>query len=88
MSAAVGARSVTLRVDGEHVEVPAGTSVAAAIARTGTVVFRRSASGAPRGPLCGMGICCECRVDIDGRTGVRSCMVLCEDGMEVRTADA
>ena len=72
-------------MDGQRVEVPAGTVVAAAVARAGGTRFRRSVGGLPRGPLCGMGICFECRVTIDGRTQCRSCQILCEEGMDVRT---
>lgn len=74
-----------VQVDGQHVEVPEGTSVAAAVARAGAGRFRRSVTGSPRGPLCGMGICFECRVSVDGGPGVRSCMVRCREGMTVRT---
>ena len=56
-----------------------------AVARAGVTTFRRSVTGEPRGPLCGMGICFECRVTVDGRPHVRSCQVLCRPGMEVRT---
>jgi D-hydroxyproline dehydrogenase subunit gamma len=35
--------------------------------------------------LCGMGICFECRVTIDGREHCRSCQIPCAEGMEVRT---
>lgn len=75
-------------VNGEQLRVSPGTSVAAAVALAGIRTFRRSATGSPRGPLCGMGICFECRVELDGRPGVRSCMASCHDGMIVRTADA
>jgi predicted molibdopterin-dependent oxidoreductase YjgC len=76
---------VTLHVDGRRVTVPRGTVVAAAVARAGVAGFRRSVSGTPRGPLCGMGICFECRVTIDGEPHVRSCLLPCAEGMEVRT---
>ena len=76
---------VTLSVNGVAVTVPAGFTVAAAVARAGTALFRRSVSGEPRAPLCGMGICFECRVTIDGRPHCRSCQIPCEPGMEVRT---
>lgn len=75
-------------VNGEEVQVAPGTTVAAAVALAGVSAFRRSATGAPRGPLCGMGICFECRVQLDGRPGVRGCMTVCSDGMNVSTADA
>jgi sarcosine oxidase subunit alpha len=74
-----------ITVNGKPVEVPNGTMVSAAVARAGVTAFRRSVTGEPRGPLCGMGICFECRVTVDGRPHVRSCQLLCLPGMEVRT---
>jgi len=47
--------------------------------------FRRSVSGELRGPLCGMGICMECRVTLNGHPHERSCQTLCAPGMEVVT---
>jgi sarcosine oxidase subunit alpha len=77
--------SVELSVNGRSVTVPAGAMVSTAVAVAGITVCRRSASGEPRAPLCGMGICFECRVTINGRPHCRSCQVPCEPGMEVRT---
>ena len=76
---------VTLSVNGIPVTVPAGTMVSAAVALSGTAFFRRSVTGEPRGALCGMGICFECRVTIDGSAHCRSCQIPCADGMEVKT---
>lgn len=76
---------VRLSVDGIVVTMPAGSMVSAAIMNTGVVAFRRSVTGEPRGPLCGMGICFECRVTIDGEAHGRSCQTVCRDGMDVRT---
>ena len=45
-------------------------SIAAAILMSGRSATRRSVSGEPRGPLCGMGICFECRVTVDGERHV------------------
>jgi D-hydroxyproline dehydrogenase subunit gamma len=78
---------VQIRVNGQPVRVPTGTIVAAAVAQAGVTRFRRSVLGQPRGPLCGMGICLECRVTINGQPHCRSCQTLCADGMEVRTDD-
>lgn len=77
--------TVKLAVNGIAVEMPAGTMVSAAILKTGTDAFRRSVTGEPRGPLCGMGICFECRVTIDGEQHCRSCQTVCRNGMYVRT---
>jgi len=76
---------MVVQVNGQPVSAAAGTIVAAAIATSGGGAFRRSVLGKPRGPLCGMGICMECRVTINGRKHCRSCQILCEPGMEIRT---
>lgn len=76
---------IQLRVNGKPVSVPGGTIVAAAVALAGETSFRTSVLGRSRGPLCGMGICMECRVTINGQPQCRSCQTLCEPGMEVRT---
>jgi D-hydroxyproline dehydrogenase subunit gamma len=76
---------IVVQVNGKAVSVAAGTIVAAAVVIGGETAFRRSMLGKPRGPLCGMGICMECRVTINGRKHCRSCQILCEPGMEIRT---
>ncbi len=78
------ARSITVKVNGVLLTVTAGTTVAAAIVIAGAPT-RTSVSGEPRGPLCGMGICFECRATINGSTHERSCQILCAQGMEVQT---
>jgi D-hydroxyproline dehydrogenase subunit gamma len=76
---------ITLKVNNMPVSIPAGSMVAAAVLKAGFHTFRRSVTGEARGPLCGMGICLECRVTVNGVAHVRSCQTLCEDGMDVRT---
>jgi len=73
----------TIKVNGRTLTVEEGTSIAAALSQAG--VTRKSASGEPRGPLCGMGVCFECRVRVGATLLVRACLVSCEDGMEIRT---
>jgi D-hydroxyproline dehydrogenase subunit gamma len=77
--------AVELRINGKPVTVPTGTIVAAAIALANVSTFRKSVLQQPRGPLCGMGICMECRVRINGKPHCRSCQTLCEPGMEILT---
>ena len=76
---------IQIRVNGKAVRVERGTVVAAAVALAGETRFRKSVLGQPRGPLCGMGICMECRVTINGQPHCRSCQTLCEEGMEIHT---
>lgn len=80
----MNAAPIRIHIDGQTIEVPAGISVAAAIAR-GARPFRRSVQGHARAPFCGMGICFECRVQIDGNAQQRACMVPVRDGMQVQT---
>ena len=80
-----GSERVSLMVNGIEVTIPAGSMVSAAVVTAGQTLFRRSVTGEPRGPLCGMGICFECRVTIDGEAHCRSCQTVCRDGMDVRT---
>jgi predicted molibdopterin-dependent oxidoreductase YjgC len=78
---------IRLFINDRAITVDEGCMVSAAVMIAGVTAFRRSISGDPRGPLCGMGICFECRVTIDGRRHSRSCQILCRDGMRVRTDD-
>ena len=75
---------IAITINGQRVEVEPGTTVAAAVMRLQSA-FRRSVTGELRGPLCGMGICMECRVTLNGRPHERSCQLLCAPGMEIAT---
>ncbi len=77
---------VTIQVNQKTLEVPNGVSVAAAIFIAGESCFRHSVSGEPRAALCGMGICLECRVTINDRPHRRSCQIVVQDGMVIRTS--
>ena len=78
---------ITISIDGVETEVEEGVSVAAALINAGVWSFRASVAGAPRGPVCAMGICFECRVTLDGHAHRRACMESCSAVMEVRTGD-
>jgi NADPH-dependent 2,4-dienoyl-CoA reductase/sulfur reductase-like enzyme len=74
-----------LLVDGRRFEAPSGLTVAAALANAGVERLRVSVTGQPRGPLCVMGTCFECRVSIDGEPHRRACLEIVRDGMVVET---
>lgn len=74
-----------LYVNGAPITVPEGITVAAAAVLAGETAFRHSLSGEPRAPLCGMGICFECRVTINGLAHARSCQIPVKAGMDIRT---
>lgn len=75
--------TIGVSVNGIAIDVPVGCTVAAAIAIAGQPAFRSSTTGEPRGPLCGMGVCFECRITVDGAPHVRSCQAYCRGGMEI-----
>lgn len=77
--------TITLYINNERVTVPQGASVAVAVLSSNAPHFRRSVSGEPRAALCGMGICFECRVTINGMAHARSCQIACEPEMRVST---
>lgn len=79
---------IILFVNGKAVRAHRGETVHAALLAAGCRVLRKSKTEAEfRGFLCGMGVCYECLVTINGLAGERSCMRLVEDGMEVRIDD-
>lgn len=78
---------ITLQINNQEISVAEGSTVATAIFASDAKFFRRSVSGEARFPLCGMGICFECRVSIDGVKHRRSCQVLAENRMKVETDD-
>ena len=57
--------------------------MAAALTAAGVTALRRSRGGEARGIFCGMGVCHECLVTVDGRPGQRACMTGVRDGMAV-----
>ena len=73
-----------IKVNEEELTVLEGATVAAALMSAG-ISAGRSVKGRPRAPLCGMGICYECRAEVNGTPYERTCMILCEEGMEVKT---
>jgi D-hydroxyproline dehydrogenase subunit gamma len=77
---------VRVRLNGKSIPVPAGISVAACVFLSGQAGLRESVTGEPRSALCGMGICFECRLSINGRPNRRSCQVSVRDGMVIETA--
>jgi D-hydroxyproline dehydrogenase subunit gamma len=78
-------RMINLRINKKDISVAEGSTVATAIFAADADLFRRSVSGEPRFPVCGMGICFECRVTIDDVKHQRSCQILVENGMKIET---
>ena len=81
-------RSFTFFCDGREIAAYPGETVATALLAAGLAVFRRTEkAGEPRGLFCGMGICFECRMEIDGRPNHLGCQTPATPGMRVNTLD-
>ena len=66
---------MTITVNGRPVKAYPGESIAAALMAAGQRVFRQTPLGrSPHGFFCGMGVCFDCLVTVDGAPNVRSCM--------------
>ncbi len=78
-------REVHVTFDGRTLPAHEGETVAACLAGNGVSAFRETEDGSTRGIFCGMGVCFECLVDIDGRPNQQACMTTVTDGMTVTT---
>ncbi|MEW5957481.1 MAG: (2Fe-2S)-binding protein [Chloroflexota bacterium] len=70
-------------VDGQPVPACQGQTIAAAWLAAGRRVFRYTRQGRPRGLFCGMGVCFECLVTVNGLAGQRACLTPAQPGMQV-----
>src|SRR5262245_42386093 len=82
------AGAIAIRFDGRELAALPGESIAAALAASDIVAVRQARSGAPRGPFCGMGVCFDCLVTVNGRPSQRACLTKVEAGMDVRSLPA
>ena len=66
------------------VEFSAGQSLAAALTEAGIIAFRQTPKGEERGLFCGMGVCQDCLLTVDGVPNTRACMTRAADGQNVK----
>jgi predicted molibdopterin-dependent oxidoreductase YjgC len=76
--------AVTVSLDGRAVTAHEGETVATVLLAEGHIATRTTAGGEPRGVFCGMGVCFDCLVVVDGIPNTRACMTPAREGMEVR----
>ncbi|MFE1754809.1 (2Fe-2S)-binding protein [Streptomyces anandii] len=75
-------------IDGRPVPFVEGQTVAAALVAAGRVAWRTTrVRHRPRGVFCGIGVCFDCLVTIDGAGGRRACLVPARQGMNVTTGE-
>ena len=78
---------VEIVLDGRPVEAYEGETVAAVLLAEGEIETRTTAGGEPRGIFCGMGVCFDCLVVVDGVPNTRACMTWVREGMQVSRQD-
>jgi NADPH-dependent 2,4-dienoyl-CoA reductase/sulfur reductase-like enzyme len=75
---------VSFTFEGRRLEGRSGESLAAALIAAGVRSFRQTRTGAERSIFCGMGVCQDCVVEVDGQANQRACMIKLDRSMEVR----
>jgi predicted molibdopterin-dependent oxidoreductase YjgC len=76
-----------IEVNGQAVPARHGQTIAAALVIVGRRVFQRTENGQPRGLFCGMGVCFDCLVTVNGISEQRACMTLVQPGMQIQLSD-
>jgi thioredoxin reductase len=74
---------IAFRFEGADIPAFAGETIAAALMAVGHRGFRHAAPGDTRGIWCGMGVCQECLVTVDGQPNRRACMTEARAGQDV-----
>ena len=78
---------VEIVLDGRPVVAYEGETLAAVLLAEGEIATRTTVGGEPRGIYCGMGVCFDCLVVVDGVPNTRACMTWVRDGMRVSRQD-
>ncbi|HYB43608.1 MAG TPA: (2Fe-2S)-binding protein [Candidatus Methylomirabilis sp.] len=79
-------RALRIAVDGEELLAYEGESVAAALIASGRRSTRVTArAGERRGYFCGMGLCQDCLLTVDGLPNARACTTPIREGLTVET---
>jgi predicted molibdopterin-dependent oxidoreductase YjgC len=74
-----------ITVDEEPLTAEAGQTIAGVLLAAGRRSWRRAPSGAPRGVFCGIGVCFDCLVTVNGVRDVRACRRRAREGDIVTT---
>lgn len=78
----------TFAFDGAPVSFRPGQSVGAALAASGITAWRTTRGAAePRGLFCGIGVCYDCLLTVDGLRSQRACVTPAGAGQDVRSDD-
>jgi predicted molibdopterin-dependent oxidoreductase YjgC len=76
---------ISVLIDGEPVTAHRGQNAAAILLGAGVPGWRRTRSGGLRGVFCGIGVCHDCLIAVNGVTGLRACLETVRDGDSIVT---
>ena len=73
-------------IDGRRVTCREGETIAAALIGAGEIAWRSTRrTGARRGVFCGIGVCFDCLVMVNGDGPLRACLVVAQPGDDIST---
>ncbi|WP_432974587.1 (2Fe-2S)-binding protein [Dactylosporangium sp. CA-233914] len=80
--------SFMISFDGREVSCQEGWTIGAALTAADVRAWRATRrDGRPRGLFCGIGICFDCLVTVNGRPSVRACLAVARPGDVVHTQE-
>ena len=80
--------SFSFSFDGAPMRAQDGQTIAAALIDHGINSWRRTrVDDQPRGILCGIGVCFDCLITVNGEPNVRACMARVEPADELRSQE-
>ena len=84
----VRGRQFEIEVDGRPIVAYEGETIGAALMAAGIHALRHtSKKGHPRGMFCGIGLCCDCAMVINGVPNTRACQTPATPGCRVETQE-
>ena len=79
---------VEFTFEGRAVRAVRGQTIAAVLMQRGELAWRTTRfGGRPRGIYCGMGVCFDCLITLNGEPNVRACLIDVEPGDDVRSQE-
>jgi predicted molibdopterin-dependent oxidoreductase YjgC len=86
LGAAHRGKEVEITVDGKNIFAVDGEPIASALIAAGIMTFRKTRiRKEPRGYFCGIGLCTDCMMIVDGAPNIRTCITPAREGMKIET---
>ena len=80
-------QKIQICLNGKWLPADENMSVAAWLLSQETLQTRMSVTAMPRFAVCGMGVCQECRISINGQAHQLACQTKCLPGMVIETGE-